>query len=79
MGSKNGLSKADFDFKLAKLLNLDTSSMNRIKLEDASFFKASRPRNMMMDVAKLEAALDEKMPSLVDEIDKIAAEYDPYN
>jgi dTDP-4-dehydrorhamnose reductase len=78
IGSKNGLSKADFDFKFAKLMKLDTHNMKRIELADAFFFKASRPRNMMMDVAKIESTLGRKMPSLVDEIERIAVEYNSF-
>lgn len=74
-GSRNGMSKADFDFAFAEELGLPTKYMRRIKISDADFLKARRPRNMCMNSEKLEGELGIKMPNLVDLIKEIALDY----
>lgn len=75
LGSKTGMSKADFDFAFAEYLNLPTSKMLRIGLNDASFLKARRPKNMVMDCSKFESTMEFKLPSLEELIPIIAEEY----
>jgi dTDP-4-dehydrorhamnose reductase len=76
LGSHFGMSKADFDFAFAERLKLPTSKMTRIEMDKATFFKAYRPRNMLMDSSKFENALCVKLPHLADIIEQVAKEYD---
>lgn len=76
LGSKNGMSKADFDYTFADCLNLPTTTMTRIDSTQATFLKAYRPKDMRMDCTKFERALDVKLPDLLDQIKWVAGEYD---
>jgi dTDP-4-dehydrorhamnose reductase len=76
LGSRNGMSKADFDFAFAEHLNLPTNTMSRIKASQATFLKAYRPKDMRMDSSKFENMLGVKLPFLIDQIQQISKEYD---
>jgi len=76
LGSRNGMSKAEFDFKFAELLHLPTETMRRIDSSKASFLKAYRPKNMCMDCSLFERVMGIKMPYLQDLIKSVAMEYD---
>jgi dTDP-4-dehydrorhamnose reductase len=76
LGSKNGMSKADFDYSFADCLNLPTTTMTRINSSDATFLKAYRPKDMRMDCTKFERVLGVKLPDLLDQIKSVAKEYD---
>jgi dTDP-4-dehydrorhamnose reductase len=76
LGSHNGMSKADFDFAFAECLGLSTGTMSRIDTSQATFLKAYRPKDMRMDCSKFENTLGVKLPLLIDEIKRVAKEYD---
>jgi dTDP-4-dehydrorhamnose reductase len=76
VGSHNGMTKADFDFAFAEHLKLPTAYMTRIDTSQATFLKAYRPKDMRMNCSKFEAALQVKLPDLMDEIRSVAGEYD---
>lgn len=75
LGSKNGMSKANFDFAFAECLKLSTNTMTRIKSSHAKFLKAYRPTNMCMDCSKFEGEFNVKLPNLIDLISPLAEEY----
>jgi dTDP-4-dehydrorhamnose reductase len=75
LGSKNGMSKADFDFNFAEQLNLPTETMTRINSSQASFLKAYRPKDMRMDSSKFERTMNIQLPALINQIKNIAKEY----
>ena len=75
LGSHNGMSKADFDFEFARCLGLQTETMSRIESTQASFLKAYRPKDMRMNVAKLERELGVTLPDLTLEIELAAKDY----
>jgi len=75
LGSKNGMSKADFDYIFAECLNLSTTTMTRIDSTRATFLKAYRPKDMRMDCTKFERVLGVKLPDLLDQIKSVAREY----
>lgn len=77
LGSREGMSKADFNLLLAERLNLPTVSMVRVKRADCDFFKAYRPGDMRMDCSLIENALGITLPMLHEEIKLIADEYIP--
>lgn len=75
LGSKNGLSKADFSFQFAKEVGFSTESMTPVFINDVSFIKAKRPNHMQMDSSKFEEILNVKLPSIESEIKIVAKEY----
>lgn len=75
LGSHNGMSKADFNFRLAESLGLQTRTMKKICLSDCNIFHAVRPRDMRMDCRRIETVLGIKLPKLDDEIILIGKEY----
>ena len=75
LGSHNGMSKADFDFKFAACLGLETKTMTRVTTETATFLKAYRPKDMRLDCEKIEKELGIILPNLIDEIQLAAKEY----
>ena len=76
LGSRNGMTKADFDFAFAECLKLPTHFMTRIDSSQATFLKAYRPKDMRMDCSKFERELQVKLPELADQIRAVAGEYD---
>lgn len=75
VGSHGGMSKADFDMYFANLLNLPIDLMRRIESKDADFLKAQRPKDMRMNLNKIENELNIKLPTLVDEIITLSKDY----
>ncbi|MDX2346818.1 MAG: SDR family oxidoreductase [Legionella sp.] len=67
LGSKEGMSKADFAFNLASALNLNTAFMAR-DLSDTINFSAYRPKDMCMDSSCFEKAFNVSLPTLQEEI-----------
>jgi dTDP-4-dehydrorhamnose reductase len=76
LGSRDGMSKADFAFEFAAALGLSTRSMSRVPIAGGLPLTAYRPRDMRMDVSKIEAALGIRLPTLAAEIRRTAEEYD---
>jgi dTDP-4-dehydrorhamnose reductase len=76
LGSRGGMSKADLDFAFAESVGLQTRTMTRITLDQATFLKAYRPRDMRLDCSKFERTLGVELPLLSDELSRIAKEYD---
>jgi dTDP-4-dehydrorhamnose reductase len=76
LGSRSGLSKADFALHFAAGMGFDKSNLNvGCSPDPGSSGRAYRPKDMRMDVGRIEACLGESMPELVDEIQKVIAEY----
>ena len=74
LGSKEGLSKAEFDFIFAEYLNLPMT-MTRITSNEAIFLRAKRPKNMQMNSSRFESVFSVVLPSLNSEIKRISEEY----
>lgn len=75
LGARGCMSKAELDFAFAQAVGLSTKSMVRIQSSEARFLRAYRPKNMQMDVAKFEAELGIALPTLENEINRVAREY----
>lgn len=75
VGSRQGLSKADFAFAFAEALDLNSNNMTRTKIDDINFLKTYRPKDMRLNVDKFEHALAVVLPTLQQEILKISKEY----
>jgi dTDP-4-dehydrorhamnose reductase len=76
LGCHDGLSKADFDLKLAQRLNLDVRLMDRISENDASFLQATRPKDMRMDCSLFERTFSILLPTMDEIINDLVSEYD---
>lgn len=74
LGSREGLSKADFAFAFARGLGLPAELMTRASVRQA-VLKAWRPADMRMDCAKIENTLGVAMPRLEDEIELATKDY----
>jgi len=76
LGTHNGISKADFAFKFANLLDLPTNMMKRSNSTEAKFLQVYRPKNMIMDISKFERVLGVSLPELDEEIVNIVRDYE---
>ena len=75
LGSHEGMSKADFSFYFAKVLNLTTSNMSKATVSNNKFLTAYRPKNMIMDLTMFENKFKVKLPKLKDEIVLASKQY----
>ena len=74
LGSRNGMSKADFGFAFASATGLPTDNMQRASAASTSLI-ARRPTDMRMDVRRLEQALNVTLPDLRTELNRIGRVY----
>ncbi len=75
LGTHGGMSKADFAFAFAEELNLSAGVMTRTSTDQVTFLKTYRPKDMRMECSKFENTLTIKLPSLRNEIKRVAKEY----
>lgn len=68
LGSKNGMSKAEFVYSYSNFLRDNKILTNPISVNDMDFL-AVRPKGMMMDVSKFEKSFRVNLPTLQFEID----------
>jgi dTDP-4-dehydrorhamnose reductase len=71
LGSRNGMSKAEFALKIANHLNLSTKNLNVIT-SDKLFNRAKRPKDVRMNVNKFSNDYNILLPDLNEEIKKIS-------
>jgi dTDP-4-dehydrorhamnose reductase len=74
LGSREGMSKADFAFAFASVMRMDSSNMVRGS-SSISGLLARRPTDMRMNCAAFEAMYDLELPKLADEIEQMRGEY----
>lgn len=74
LGSRDGMSKADFAFALAETLGLPVSGMARGRSSERAF-DAYRPKDMRMDSSLFAERFRVELPSLHEEIQKMRAAY----
>jgi dTDP-4-dehydrorhamnose reductase len=67
LGSRDGMSKADFAFRVAETLGMPATRMKRGRSSDARL-GAYRPTDMRMDSSRFESAFGVRLPRLEDEI-----------
>lgn len=75
LGSREGMSKADFADYFADKLNLKTSKMKKVKRSEVNFIKTYRPQDMRLNVSKFEKMFNIRLPKLTEEIKTIVKEY----
>jgi dTDP-4-dehydrorhamnose reductase len=74
LGSKDGMSKADFAFALAEALGLPTHHISRGTSDEVKL-SAYRPKDMRMDSSRFENAFGIALPTMREEIHSTKAEY----
>ena len=74
LGSRDGMSKADFGFAFASATGLPTDNMQRASVASTPLI-ARRPTDMRMDVRRLEQALNVTLPDLRTELNRIGRIY----
>jgi dTDP-4-dehydrorhamnose reductase len=75
LGSRDGMSKADFAFAFAFATGLPTTNLIRSNANDAATLVARRPIDMRMRCDHFEARMRLKLPRLIDEIQVLANDY----
>jgi dTDP-4-dehydrorhamnose reductase len=75
LGSRDGMSKADFAFAFAAALGLETTNLKRVNASSISALVARRPTDMRMNSERFERRMGLNMPCLIDEIELIAHDY----
>jgi dTDP-4-dehydrorhamnose reductase len=74
VGSRDGMTKADFCFAVADALGLSSASMTRSNSNDAKL-RAYRPKDMRMDCGRFEQAFGVTLPRLREEIESMKGYY----
>ena len=75
LGSRDGMSKADFAFAFAVATGLPTTNLVRVKVSTASKLVARRPTDMRMRCERFEGRMGLNLPRLIDEIQLVAHDY----
>lgn len=75
LGSKDGMSKADFAFAFADALGLPSKRFSRVSAQQSGLLNAWRPKNMCMNSSLFEATFKVCLPTLQTEIERSAKDY----
>ena len=75
LGSREGMSKADFAFAFAAARGLDTTNLKRVDSASKSRLVARRPTDMRMNSRLFATSMDMDLPLLADEVCRMADEY----
>jgi dTDP-4-dehydrorhamnose reductase len=74
VGSRAGMTKADFCYRMAEALNLSTATVTRTNSANAGL-RAYRPKDMRTDCARFEQEFGVTLPSLLQEIESMKGYY----
>tara|TARA_A100001011_G_C14321791_1_gene851129 strand:- start:12985 stop:13875 length:891 start_codon:yes stop_codon:yes gene_type:complete len=77
LGSREGFSKADFIFNLARIFGFSTSNISTCSISEVNL-TARRPRDMRMNCFKFEQNYNIELPTLEKEIELLKKEYKNY-
>jgi dTDP-4-dehydrorhamnose reductase len=75
LGSRGGLSKADFAHAFAAAAGLPADTMQRASVATMAGLKARRPRDMRMDCSHFERTLGMRLPDLMTDIQRTGSVY----
>ena len=75
LGSRYGMSKADFAFAFATALGFQTNNLRRVNASSRLKMVARRPADMRMNSERFERLMGLKLPRLEHEINLIAQDY----
>jgi len=76
--SSDSISKYDFGKKIAEIFQLSDSNINRVSVKSMKF-KASRAKNMALNIDKISSILEYDFPSVIDAIKLMKHQYDNKN
>lgn len=75
LGSRDGMSKADFAFAFAAATSLPTANLIRANASDDTIVMTRRPTDMRMQCERFEGRMGLKLPRLIEEIQLLAHDY----
>lgn len=75
VGSKSGMSKADFAFLFANNLGCSDQLLKRVEMENNPSMVAKRPFDMRMNISLFESRMGIDLPTLSNEIKSVANDY----
>lgn len=75
LGSRDGMSKADFAFGFAAAVGLPSTNLTRASDRILAKLVAKRPADMRMKSDRFENVMRRQLPPLAEEIESVAAEY----
>jgi len=75
LGSRDGMSKADFAFAFAVAVGLPTNTLERSNVSALATLAASRPTDMRMQCEKFERRMGMTLPRLIDEVQVLSQDY----
>lgn len=75
LGSREGMSKADFAFAFAVAVGLPTDALVRSDASAVNTMAARRPTDMRMRCNKFEIRMGLQLPRLIDEVQNLANDY----
>ena len=75
LGSRDGMSKADFAFAFAAALGLPATNLERVNFSSITSLVAHRPTDMRMNSERFNGRMGLKLPRLIEEIQLIAHDY----
>ena len=75
IGSRGSITKADFCLEFSKAFNIPSNKFIRVNSSDSVLINVMRPKNMCMNISKLENRLKIVMPKLIDTIQEVSKEY----
>lgn len=75
LGSRDGMSKANFTFAFASALGQQPTNLVPINYSSVVTLVAQRPSDMRLNCERIETRLGIKLPRLIDEIELIARDY----
>lgn len=76
VGSRDGMSKADFAFAFAGAIGLRTTNLRRVSTRSEAAVVAPRPTDMRMNCERFEVRMGLKLPLLTDELRRLARDYE---
>jgi len=76
--SSDSISKYEFGVLMAKIFQLSDASISKVSV-DSITFKASRPKNMALNIEKISSIVDCNFPSVIDAIRLMKSQYDNNN
>jgi len=75
LGAKNGMSKADFAFALADVMDLPTKNITRTISTASLALDAYRPKDMRMNSSLFERTTGLQLPTLIDQVHSVRSDY----
>ena len=76
--SKDRISKYNFGVKMAKIFHFSGSNINKVSVKEVDL-KAERPKNMALDIEKIDSTMEYDFPNVADAIELMKHQYDNNN